>query len=125
MKRILVAMFAMLVLTISAVPVIADADQTQTRTGVAIVDDAKHYLDTDGDGRADIYLDFGPPWYDPVSGAERPRNGETITVTGKLTGEGTADAEMDVYEIDSMWWRNPGRPPWVHPHPHPPTRGIR
>ncbi len=27
-------------------------------------------------------LNFGPPWYEPVSGAVRPTNGEQITIVG-------------------------------------------
>ncbi|MFQ6068423.1 MAG: hypothetical protein ACE5KD_02660 [Candidatus Bathyarchaeia archaeon] len=113
MNKILIVILATVALAISVIPVIAGPSQIQTRTGVAIVIDTKHYLDIDGDGQADIYLDFGPPWYEPISGAQRPNDGDTITVTGKLTNEGTPDAEMDVYEINGLWWRDPGRPPWA------------
>ncbi|MFQ6107451.1 MAG: hypothetical protein ACE5QF_07700 [Thermoplasmata archaeon] len=105
----------------------SDDPQIQTRSGTTVIIDTKYFLDTDGDGAGDIRLDFGPATYEPQSGATRPNDGDQITVKGKLTGEGTADAEMDVYGIDMNgdgdaddsgdFWRDSGRPPWVGANP--------
>ncbi len=82
--------------------------------GYAIVDTAGmcqdlYYLDTDGNGEADYRLNFGPPGYDPGSGAERPEDGDWITITGGLMEMSTPDMII-VYEINGLWWRDPMYP---------------
>jgi len=79
--------------------------------GYAIVDTAGmcqdiYYLDTDNNGEADYRLNFGPPSYDPGSGAERPEDGEWCTIVGGLVEMMTPDMII-VYEINGLWWRDP------------------
>ena len=65
-----------------------------------------HYLDVDGDERADYKLNFGPSWYDPQSGATRPENGDNIEIVGGLLEFGNPPMVV-VYEINDLFWRDP------------------
>ncbi len=86
------------------------------RTGVAIVipadsmhHQARYLLDVDADGEADYRLAFGPAGYDPDGegqGAERPQNGDEITVSGGLLSFGHPPMIV-VYEINGLFWREP------------------
>jgi len=64
-----------------------------------------YYLDEDGDGVPDYFLNFGPPWYVPESGALRPEHGQNIDVVGGLI-EGPVYPVLIVYEINGMIWRD-------------------
>jgi hypothetical protein len=67
---------------------------------------ARYGLDVDGDGTVDYRLSFGPAWYQPTSGAQRPANGDHITVEGGLFTY--ADPQMViVYTINGLVWRRP------------------
>lgn len=79
--------------------------------GYAIVDTGGmcqdlYYLDTDSNGVADYQLNFGPPWYEPGSGATRPENGDWCTIVGGLLEMMNTDMII-VYEINGLWWRDP------------------
>ncbi|MFH1861248.1 MAG: carboxypeptidase regulatory-like domain-containing protein [bacterium] len=77
--------------------------------GYAIVDTNycnRYYLDADSSGTADYKLNFGPPWYDPGSGATRPENGDYIYITGGLA-DWVTPPMIIVYEINGLWWRDP------------------
>jgi len=79
--------------------------------GYAIVDTGGmcqdlYYLDVDSNGVADYQLNFGPPWYDPGSGAQRPEDGDWCTIVGGLV-EMTNPDMIIVYEINGLWWRDP------------------
>ena len=63
-------------------------------------------LDTNGDGIPDYRLNFGPDWYHPPSGAQRPANGQNIEVVGGLLGH-SAIPTIIVYEKNQMFWREP------------------
>lgn len=80
-------------------------------SGWAIVEDDDYYthyfLDTENDGEADYRLSFGPEWYDPGSGAERPEDGDSIWVVGGLMGYSRPQTVV-VYEINGLFWREPG-----------------
>lgn len=80
-------------------------------TGWAIViADSMHnqyFLDNDGDDQADFRLLFGPDWYNPGNGAQRPADGDSIWVTGGLMGYSQPQAVV-VYEINGLFWRQPG-----------------
>jgi Secretion system C-terminal sorting domain len=41
-----------------------------------------YYLDSNNDGSPDYFLNFGPPWYTPPSGASIPGSGNIISVSG-------------------------------------------
>ncbi len=66
-----------------------------------------YYLDTENDGEADYRLGFGPEWYDPGSGAERPADGDSIWVVGGLMGYSQPQMVV-VYEINGLFWREQG-----------------
>ncbi|MCX6641445.1 MAG: carboxypeptidase regulatory-like domain-containing protein [bacterium] len=78
--------------------------------GYALVDTTgcmdMYYLDTDNNGEADYRLNFGPPSYDPGSGATRPEAGDFITITGGLVPKAGIDMIV-VYTINGLFWRNP------------------
>jgi hypothetical protein len=66
-----------------------------------------YFLDEDNDGVPEYQLGFGPPWYEPSSGAQRPQNGDEIDVVG-----GMIDMMMDlpmvmVWELNGETWMEP------------------
>jgi len=85
-----------------------DSLETITLSGRALIDStvmAHYYLDVDGDAMPDYFLNFGPWWYTPESGVERPTNGESITVVGGLA-EGEHMNVLIVYELNGQVWRD-------------------
>jgi hypothetical protein len=86
-----------------------DSLTTITLSGIALVDTTFiheiYYLDTNNDNQPDYFLNFGPWWYDPNSGAARPINGDNITITGgELNRESLP--MIIVYEINGLLWRD-------------------
>jgi Secretion system C-terminal sorting domain len=100
-----------------------DTLQTITIQGTTMVDStfmmAMYYLDTDGNNTPDYFLNFGPPWYEPESGAQRPEDGEQIDIVGGLIDAGNFPMVI-VYEIngqqwfDSTWFGNYFGGGWIH-----------
>ncbi len=87
-----------------------DSLTTLTVSGTAIIDTTyymeHYYLDVDSDGTPDYFLNFGPYWYQPESGAVRPAYGATVEIVG---GELTTRMDVPmiiVYEIDGQLWRD-------------------
>ena len=82
----------------------------QTYTGTIIMDDSGtrsvYFLDTDGDEAADYHLSFGPWWYVPDSGAERPSDGDMVTVVAAEWDSQIPNTLM-VFELDGLVWRDP------------------
>ncbi len=71
----------------------------------------RYGIDTDSDGTANYALMFGPPDYDPNGPEEpnRPANGDQITIVGGLMHcEFLPIDPIIVYEINGMFWREPG-----------------
>jgi len=89
-----------------------DTLRTVELTGTALVDSTfiyeMYFLDVDGDTIPDYFLNFGPPWYEPNSGATRPTDGEQITVVGGEIDRPTLPMVI-VYEIDGQVWRDSTR----------------
>ena len=87
-----------------------DSLETITVTGSAIVDSSffhpMYYLDENGDGAPEYHLAFGPWWYEPGSGATRPIDGETVTITGALQDH-ISPPTLIVFEINGLTWREP------------------
>jgi hypothetical protein len=83
--------------------------QTVSISGTAIVDTTfimqHYYLDENNDGVPDYFLNFGPPWYDPGSGATRPENGDQIDIVGGMIDIGYFPMVI-VYEINGLFWRD-------------------
>ena len=86
-----------------------DSLTTITITGTALVDSTfiieHYYLDENNDSVPDYMLNFGPPWYEPVSGAVRPTKGEQITIVGGKI-EMPHYNMIVVYEINGKSWRD-------------------
>lgn len=86
-----------------------DSLQTVSLTGTALVDTTfvmeHYYLDSDGDTLPDFVLNFGPPWYQPPSGATRPEPGDAIDIVGGMLANFTPPMVM-VYEINGLTWRD-------------------
>jgi len=86
-----------------------DSLETVTVSGSILLDSTfamnQFYLDEDGDGAPDYFLNFGPPWYKPESGAMRPANGDTVHITGGMM-ENSDHPVIVVYEINGMTWRD-------------------
>jgi hypothetical protein len=84
--------------------------------GYAMVPDScmnLYYLDLEGDDIPDYRLQFGPPWYEPGSGAERPEDGDYVYITGGLV-DWVSPEMIIVYEINDLWWRDPVYPGGGH-----------
>jgi len=66
----------------------------------------EYYLDVNGDNQSDYRLNFGPDWYTPPSGAERPQNGEYLEIVGCVI-DNTTPPTILAYERDDLFWRAP------------------
>lgn len=79
-------------------------------SGHALVDSTfnagQYYLDLDADDVPDYYLNFGPPWYQPSTGAMRPVNGAPITVFGGMVQTSQSIPMLVVFEINGKQWRD-------------------
>ncbi len=77
------------------------------KEGTALVDTTffmnHYYLDVDNDTTVDYFLNFGPWWYQPESGAVRPENGETVTIEGGFI-DGVNFDIIVVYKINGQVW---------------------
>ncbi|NOY78327.1 MAG: T9SS type A sorting domain-containing protein [Calditrichaeota bacterium] len=86
-----------------------DSLQTVSLNGTALIDSTfmheQVYLDTNGDGTPDYFLNFGPPWYTPSSGATRPASGDSLSIVGGLLSDSTMSI-LVVYEINGLAWRD-------------------
>jgi hypothetical protein len=86
-----------------------DPPQSISVSGYALVDSTfmmeHYYLDEDNDGTPEYFLNFGPPWYEPTSGATRPNDGEFIDIVGGLI-ENSSYSMIIVYEINGLLWRD-------------------
>lgn len=67
-----------------------------------------YLLDIDDNELADYRLDFGAPFYDPGNGATRPNDGDWVEVIGGLIDGCPTYPTILVYEINGMFWREPG-----------------
>ncbi len=79
---------------------------------------ALYSLDTNSDGKTDYLLMFGPWWYQPKSGVQRPKNGDVVTITGGVMTNFNP-AMLVVFTINGLKWRDPLGPPkwsggWMH-----------
>lgn len=78
-------------------------------TAIVVAGDNRHddwyLLDVNDDGTADYMLNFGPPWYEPTSGATRPANGDHIEIMGGLMSYGDTPIIV-VYTINGLAWLN-------------------
>lgn len=78
------------------------------KTGLVQIDTtctfSHYYMDEDGDTIPDYFLNFGPPWYEPVdSTLEYPQEGETITVLGAYV-ERDLLPMIVVFELNGSVW---------------------
>lgn len=93
-----------------------DSVTTVTISGTALVDTTfffeQYYLDEDGNGIPEYFLNFGPPWYEPPSGATRPNNGDQITIVGGKIDRPDIDRVI-VFEINGLLWRDSTT---IYPH---------
>jgi hypothetical protein len=69
-----------------------------------------YFFDEDNDGEPEYRLGFGPWWYEPDSGAQRPENGDEVDIMGGLIGfhPGSPDLEVViVWELNGETWFDP------------------
>ncbi len=93
-----------------------DSLQTVTLTGTVIIDSTHrniYFLDVNEDGMADYNLAFGPDWYEPASGAERPEAGDRVTVVGTIHRKAAVPVVV-VFEINGLLWRPAVENWWRH-----------
>ncbi len=84
--------------------------------GVVLIDTTQqnpYLLDVDDDSIADYRLIFGPDWYQPESGAQRPVAGDTVTIVGAVHVTPQLPAVM-VFEINDLVWRDAVENWWRH-----------
>jgi hypothetical protein len=73
-------------------------------------------LNTDTDSLPEFRLDFGAETYDPGNGATRPAAGDQITIVGgQVYCPNETVPVVIVYEINGMFWRQPGDTTGVGP----------
>jgi hypothetical protein len=86
-----------------------DSLQVDTLSGTALVDTTfffeHYYLDETGNGEPDYFLNFGPYWYEPPSGATRPNDGDPITIVGGVLNQPELPMVI-VFEINGLVWRD-------------------
>ncbi len=84
-----------------------DSLVTVSIDGIALVDTTfmmnMYYLDEDSDGIPEYFLNFGPPWYEPESGATRPEDGDQISIVGGKLDRNDLPMVI-VYEINGLEW---------------------
>ncbi len=66
----------------------------------------RYLLDVDADGATDYRLNFGPPDYNPPSGAVRPANGDEVTIIGALMSHGEPPM-VHVHMLNGELWFDP------------------
>jgi len=85
--------------------------QNVTLSGTVLVDTTyfmnQYYLDENKDGKPDYYLNFGPWWYEPNTGAKRPNNGDNVTIIGGKLQATNGLSVVVVYQINGKVWRDP------------------
>jgi hypothetical protein len=62
-------------------------------------------LDENEDDQPDYFLNFGPPWYEPVSEIQRPTHGQSVSILGGEVDQHTIPM-LIVYEINEQVWRD-------------------
>ena len=84
-----------------------DSLQIVELQGVTLVDSIAYfshlYLDVDQDTVPDYFLNFGPPWYQPASGLQRPQEGDTVTISGPLIEKNNVSIVF-VFELNGEVW---------------------
>jgi hypothetical protein len=65
----------------------------------------RYYLDIDDNGTKDYLLSFGPSWYSPSSGAQRPSDGQVVSIRGDVFRDNIPPLIV-VTEIDGLVWRD-------------------
>lgn len=93
-----------------------DSLASVTFEGTIIIDTTlanPYLLDVNNDEIADYKLAFGPDWYQPESGAERPAAGDMVTITGALHVNSSLPLIV-VFEINGLVWRAPVENWWQH-----------
>lgn len=93
-----------------------DSLTTITVEGVVLIDSTHanpYLLDVDADTVGDYFLAFGPDWYVPESGAERPVAGDTVTIVGHLNEKPLVPVII-VFEINDLLWREAIENWWKH-----------
>jgi len=94
-----------------------DSLEVITVTGTILVDTTYYYLhfylDEDGDELPDYFLSFGPPWYEPESGATLPTEGDIVTIEGTVKNNDEL-VRLVVLKINDQLWRELyGPAPWT------------
>ncbi len=84
--------------------------QNVTLSGTVLVDTTyfmdQYYLDENKDGKPDYFLNFGPWWYEPNTGAKRPNNGDNVTIIGGKLQTTNGLNVVIVYQINGKVWRD-------------------
>lgn len=62
-----------------------------------------YYLDTNNNGTMDYFLNFGPPWYTPLSGATLPVSGSHVEISGWEMGTGFMNMII-VIKLNGQVW---------------------
>lgn len=82
---------------------------TVTLEGTVLVDTTffmgSYFLDQHGDTEPDYFLNFGPPWYNPNTGAQKPINGEQTTIVGGIIHNDSISMVI-VYSVNGKEWRD-------------------
>ncbi len=86
-----------------------DTLHTDSLSGSVLVDSTfvfeRYFLDVNEDEAPDYFLNFGPFWYKPTSGAKRPLDGDQIKIVGGMLERQTLPMIV-VLEINDQVWRD-------------------
>lgn len=84
-----------------------DSIEVVSVDGVTLIDTThKHwhyYFDTDKDTLPNYFLNFGPPWYEPASGLQKPAEFEEISITGAVALKSDPPV-IFVFELNGETW---------------------
>lgn len=86
-----------------------DSLSTVSISGSVIIDTTfmyyHYYLDVNGDGMPDYFLNFGPPWFAASSGITRPNEGDNVSLTGSEITTGGMPMII-IFSLDGKQWRD-------------------
>ncbi|MCB2198610.1 carboxypeptidase regulatory-like domain-containing protein [bacterium] len=82
-----------------------------------MIDHNHFWLNIDEGEEPEYRLDFGRDDYTPDNGAQRPEDGDWVEIVGGLIEGCPTTPTVVVYEINGMFWREPGDTTGLGPQP--------
>jgi len=84
-----------------------DSLHSVSLTGKVMIDTTfmfyHYYLDVNGDGTPDYFLNFGPPWFQASSNMSYPLDGQTVSIKGGSLSTGFMKMVI-IYQLNGTVW---------------------